>query len=53
MPDGYEHAFRHFGGVTLTEDWTDHVEPPTPRPLTYEQLADLHKILLRSKTVET
>jgi hypothetical protein len=31
--------------VTLTEDWTDRGEPPAPRPLTYERLADLHKAL--------
>jgi hypothetical protein len=31
--------------VTLAEDWTDRGEPPATRPLTYEQLADLHKAL--------
>ena len=31
--------------VTLAEDWTNRGEPPAPRPLTYERLADLHKAL--------
>jgi hypothetical protein len=33
------------GTVTLPEDWTDRGEPPAPRPLTYERLAELHKAL--------
>jgi hypothetical protein len=53
LPDDHERAFRHFGGVTLTEDWTDRRKPPTHRPLTYKKLADLYKISLRLKTVET
>jgi hypothetical protein len=35
--------------VTLAEDWTDRGEPPAPRPLTYERLADLHKALIAIK----
>ena len=31
--------------VTLAEDWTDRGEPPAPRPLTYERLAELHQTL--------
>jgi hypothetical protein len=31
--------------VTLAEDWTDRGEPPAPRPVTYERLADLRKTL--------
>jgi hypothetical protein len=35
--------------VTLAEDWTDRGEPPAPRPLTYERLAELHKTLIAIK----
>jgi Family of unknown function (DUF5372) len=31
--------------VTLAEDWTDRGEPPALQPLTYERLAELHKVL--------
>jgi hypothetical protein len=31
--------------VTLAEDWTDRGEPFASQPLTYERLADLHKVL--------
>ena len=35
--------------VTLAEEWTDRGEPPGSRPLTYERLADLHKVLIAIK----